>query len=317
MRRRGARGAGDWEEIGWDAALDAVADGLMEVRAAHGPLSLIGAVSSAFFSRGAMVALLMRALGSPNWMMNQDLCGGCRALSDRITGLACVGGEDVDRTKCALVVGRNPSPPTRRSGGPSNAPRRGARRSSSSTRRAPRRRRWPICGCGPARRRRSAGPGHAARDPRRGPPRPRFVARWCHGFDALARHVAPFHARMGCRAERRPRRRRRARGAALRRRPVGLRQRARDRRLLQRRPDLSRLPRSGRGHRQSRPAGRQFAGQAAARLPQLYRDAPRPGVPPRAGGRGADDRRGPVPALGGAGRLANPPATTLRRSRRS
>ena len=109
MRRRGERGAGDWEEIGWDAALDAIADRLLAVRDEHGPLSLIGAVSSAFFSRGAMVALLMRALGSPNWMMNQDLCGGCRALSDKITGLAAVGGEDIENTRCALIVGRNPS----------------------------------------------------------------------------------------------------------------------------------------------------------------------------------------------------------------
>ncbi|MDE0334220.1 MAG: molybdopterin-dependent oxidoreductase, partial [Defluviicoccus sp.] len=109
MRRRGERGAGDWEEIGWDAALDTVADRLLEVRAEHGPLSLIGAVSSAFFSRGAMVALLMRALGSPNWLMNQDLCGGCRALSDKLTGLSAIGGEDIDNTRCALIVGRNPS----------------------------------------------------------------------------------------------------------------------------------------------------------------------------------------------------------------
>ncbi len=56
-----------------------------------------------------MVALLMRSLGSPNWMMNQDLCGGCRALSDKVTGLGIVGGEDVENTKCALIVGRNPS----------------------------------------------------------------------------------------------------------------------------------------------------------------------------------------------------------------
>lgn len=109
MRRVGERGSGNWEEISWAEALDEIAERLLEVRAEHGPESLVGAVSSAFFSRGAMVALLMRSLGSPNWMMNQDLCGGCRALSDRIMGLGIVGGEDVDNTKCALIVGRNPS----------------------------------------------------------------------------------------------------------------------------------------------------------------------------------------------------------------
>lgn len=109
LRRVGARGSGNWQEVSWDDALDEIADRLMEIRATHGPNSLAGAVSSAFFSRGAMVALLMRSLGSPNWMMNQDLCGGCRALSDKITGLSIVGGEDIDNTKCALIVGRNPS----------------------------------------------------------------------------------------------------------------------------------------------------------------------------------------------------------------
>ena len=107
--RAGKRGAGTWDQVSWDHALNEIADRLLAVRREHGPLSLVGAVSSAFFSRGAMVALLMRALGSPNWMMNQDLCGGCRALSDKVTGLSIVGGEDIENTNCALVVGRNPS----------------------------------------------------------------------------------------------------------------------------------------------------------------------------------------------------------------
>ena len=109
MRRDGSRGAGQWRRITWEEALDEIADRMLAVGDKYGPLSLVGAVSSAFFSRGVAVALLMRALGSPNWMMNQDLCGGCRALSDRITGLNIVGGEDIENTGCALVVGRNPS----------------------------------------------------------------------------------------------------------------------------------------------------------------------------------------------------------------
>ena len=78
MRRAGARGSGQWDEISWDDALEEMADRLLAVRAEHGPEAIIGAVSSAFFSRGAMVALLMLRWIT-NWMMNQDLCGGCRA----------------------------------------------------------------------------------------------------------------------------------------------------------------------------------------------------------------------------------------------
>ncbi|MBM3487244.1 MAG: hypothetical protein FJX67_11540 [Alphaproteobacteria bacterium] len=109
MRRVGPRGSGRWERIGWDEALEEIASRMLAVRAEHGPLALAGAVSSAYFSRGAMMVLMLRSLGSPNWMMNQDLCGGCRAVSDRLTGLGIMGGEDIDNTRTALLVGRNPS----------------------------------------------------------------------------------------------------------------------------------------------------------------------------------------------------------------
>ncbi|MDO9714311.1 molybdopterin-containing oxidoreductase family protein [Paracraurococcus lichenis] len=108
LRRVGERGSGQWQRISWDDALDEIADGLAAVRAKHGPLALVGAVSGAFFSRGAIVALLLRLLGSPNWMINQDLCGGCRAVSDRLTGLNIGRGEDIENTRCSLLVGRNP-----------------------------------------------------------------------------------------------------------------------------------------------------------------------------------------------------------------
>ena len=109
MRRKGERGQGQWQKITWDQALDEMCQNILTVQEKYGPLSLCGAVSNAHFSRGVSLALLMRALGTPNWMMNQDLCGGCRALSDKITGLNMGNGEDIDNTRCALIVGRNPS----------------------------------------------------------------------------------------------------------------------------------------------------------------------------------------------------------------
>jgi thiosulfate reductase / polysulfide reductase chain A len=105
-RRTGPRGSGRWQEISWDEALDEMADRLAEVRAQHGPLAIAGAVSGAFFSRGLVVALLMRSLGSPNWMINQDLCGGCRAVSARATGVP-VTGDDVANARTILIAGRN------------------------------------------------------------------------------------------------------------------------------------------------------------------------------------------------------------------
>lgn len=109
MRRVGARGEGKWARVSWDEALDEMADGLARVRQKYGPEAIVGATSGAYFSRSVILALTLRSIGSPNWMINQDLCGGCRAVSARAMGLDITRGEDIDNTRCALIVGRNPS----------------------------------------------------------------------------------------------------------------------------------------------------------------------------------------------------------------
>lgn len=107
LRRVGERGAGRWQTISWDEALEETADNFAAIRNKYGALSLVGACNNANVSRGVAVVLLLRSLGSPNWMINQDLCGGCRAVSSRATGLDITRGEDIKNARCALVVGRN------------------------------------------------------------------------------------------------------------------------------------------------------------------------------------------------------------------
>jgi anaerobic selenocysteine-containing dehydrogenase len=109
MRRSGARGEGAWARISWEEALSEMAERLATVRQKYGAEAIVGATSGAYFSRSLILALTLRSIGSPNWMINQDLCGGCRAVSARLTGLNITRGEDIDRTRCALIVGRNPS----------------------------------------------------------------------------------------------------------------------------------------------------------------------------------------------------------------
>ncbi len=106
-RRIGARGEGRWARISWDEALDEIADRLAEVRRQWGPEAIVGATSGVNFSRSLITALMLRSIGSPNWMINQDLCGGCRAVASRIAGLSIQRGEDIEHTQCALIVGRN------------------------------------------------------------------------------------------------------------------------------------------------------------------------------------------------------------------
>jgi thiosulfate reductase / polysulfide reductase chain A len=109
MRRSGARGEGAWVRISWEEALTEMAERLAAVRQQYGAEAIVGATSGAYFSRSLILALTMRSIGSPNWMINQDLCGGCRAVSARLTGLNITRGEDIDHTRCALIVGRNSS----------------------------------------------------------------------------------------------------------------------------------------------------------------------------------------------------------------
>ena len=109
MRRTGARGEGEWARISWEEALEEMAERLAKVRQKYGAEAIVGATSGAYFSRSLILALTLRSIGSPNWMINQDLCGGCRAVSARVTGLNITRGEDIDNTRCALIVGRNPS----------------------------------------------------------------------------------------------------------------------------------------------------------------------------------------------------------------
>jgi anaerobic selenocysteine-containing dehydrogenase len=193
MRRKGERGSGQWRQVSWDEALDEMADRLSAVRSQYGPLSIAGAVSGAFFSRGAIVALLLRSLGSPNWMINQDLCGGCRAVSARATGLDITSGEDIDNANCILLVGRNPA-----AADPvqwaaiKRARKRGARLIVVDPKRV------PACDLADIWLRPRPGTdaalalaminamiteGRYDKD---------FVARWCHGFDALAERVRKF-----------------------------------------------------------------------------------------------------------------------------
>ena len=109
MRRTGARGEGAWARISWQDALEEMAERLAKVRQTYGAQAIVGATSGAYFSRSLILALTLRSIGSPNWMINQDLCGGCRAVSARVTGLDITRGEDIDQTHCALIVGRNSS----------------------------------------------------------------------------------------------------------------------------------------------------------------------------------------------------------------
>jgi len=138
-------------------------------------------------------ALLMRSIGSPNWMINQDLCGGCRAVSARAMGLNITSGEDIANTNCVLLVGRNPhaADPVQWTG-IKQAKQRGAHLIVIDPKRV------PACDLADIWLRPRPGTDAALAlamiavlieeklydaD---------FVERWCHGFDALRERAAQY-----------------------------------------------------------------------------------------------------------------------------
>lgn len=109
LRRTGERGTGRWERVSWEQALEEIADRLGEVKRRYGALAICGAVSNAYFSRGAAMALLLRSLGTPNHMINQDLCQGCRNTGAMLTGLGAAPWNELKQARCVLIVGKSPS----------------------------------------------------------------------------------------------------------------------------------------------------------------------------------------------------------------
>lgn len=109
LRRVGERGSGKFEPVSWGEALDDIAERLSAITSVHGGRSVAGAVSNQYYDRGVAMSLLLRGLGSANYMINQDLCTGSRSTAALMTGLAAEAGSELRRANCILVVGRSPS----------------------------------------------------------------------------------------------------------------------------------------------------------------------------------------------------------------
>jgi len=109
LRRTGERGAGQWERISWDEAFEGIAAGLAPIIREHGGEAIAGASATFTQSRGTAVRLLLRSLGSPNYMINQDMCHGGRATSAILTGFGGNPGNELRKSRVILVVGKSPS----------------------------------------------------------------------------------------------------------------------------------------------------------------------------------------------------------------
>ena len=118
LRRTRPKGDPDpgWERIGWDEALDLVAERLAAIAAQDGPESVVFSVASPSTSGSddttAWISRLMNAFGTPNLCASMELCGWGRYLAPTYTYGAAVPGAympDLERAGCILYWGYNPN----------------------------------------------------------------------------------------------------------------------------------------------------------------------------------------------------------------
>jgi anaerobic selenocysteine-containing dehydrogenase len=118
MKRTRPKGDSDpgWQRIGWDEALDTMADKLKHLADRHGPESVVFTTASpstsALSDSLSWIGRLRKAFGTPNHCLSMELCGWGRYLASQYVYGAAVPGEylpDLDHAGCILYWGYNPT----------------------------------------------------------------------------------------------------------------------------------------------------------------------------------------------------------------
>jgi anaerobic selenocysteine-containing dehydrogenase len=108
LKRVGARGDDQWEEISYEQALQEIAEKLKSIVARFGPESF--AVSTSGWNTQVTYGAdrrFMNLLGSPNWISGVALCAGNTAAVNKLTyGWFPMG--DFSNTQCIVLFGHNP-----------------------------------------------------------------------------------------------------------------------------------------------------------------------------------------------------------------
>lgn len=108
LKRVGERGAGRWEEISHEQALDEIAAKLKAVIAEHGPEAFAVSTSNWNTSvESGMGRRVMNLLGSPNWISGVSMCMGNTAAVSKMT-LGWFPWPDLLNTDLVVLGGHNP-----------------------------------------------------------------------------------------------------------------------------------------------------------------------------------------------------------------
>jgi anaerobic selenocysteine-containing dehydrogenase len=109
LKRVGERGAGKWERISWDQALDEIAEKLFSIRDEFGPeyLGYFWNQAPGWYTSFRWMWRFMNAWGSPNIFSQGHLCYVPRALAHNIT-FGSPPEPDYEHTACMMLIGYNP-----------------------------------------------------------------------------------------------------------------------------------------------------------------------------------------------------------------
>jgi anaerobic selenocysteine-containing dehydrogenase len=108
LKRVGARGENNWEQVSWGAAMDDIAARLKKVVARYGPEALAVAASGATGAGDqGMARRFMNNLGSPNWIGGVAYCAGNTAAVNRYV-YGWFPRPDILNSRCIVLIGHDP-----------------------------------------------------------------------------------------------------------------------------------------------------------------------------------------------------------------
>ena len=111
-RRIGRRGEGRWEEIGWDQALDEIAESIEKIAAAHGPEALAYGFGTLHAADWGIGERFMNLFDSPNSVGQDKICGGPHAIAEALTygwGPTMLSPPTPGVTGCEVLWGCRPA----------------------------------------------------------------------------------------------------------------------------------------------------------------------------------------------------------------
>jgi anaerobic selenocysteine-containing dehydrogenase len=112
LKRVGPRGSGQWQEIGWDQALDEIADSIRRLAAAHGPEAVAYSFGTLHAADWGVGERFMNLFGSPNSIGQDKVCYGPNTYAEVLTygwGPAMYAAPVVGTTGCEVLWGFRPS----------------------------------------------------------------------------------------------------------------------------------------------------------------------------------------------------------------